>query len=115
MLQWARFNIELLREHNIVMTATTGQLLSKHLGLPITLLKSSPLGGDQQIGARVADGEVDFMIFFWDPLEPRPDVKALLPVAVVWNIPVAFNHATTDFVISSPLMGTAYQRILPNN
>ena len=117
MLEWARFNIALLREHDIVATATTGQLLKNHLGLQITLLRSGPLGGDQQIGARIADGEVDFMIFFWDPLEPQlhdPDVKALLRVAVVWNIPVACNRATADFVISSPLMGKTYERILPN-
>ena len=116
MLEWARFNIDLLREHDIVATKTTGQLLKKHLGLPITLLRSGPLGGDLQIGGRIADGEVDFMIFYWDPLEPQPhdpDVKALLRVAVVWNIPVACNRATADFVISSPLMGKTYERILP--
>jgi methylglyoxal synthase len=108
MLEWAAFNRGLLARHELVATATTGSLLAERLKLPVTALRSGPLGGDQQIGARIADGQVDLLVFFWDPLEPHPhdpDVKALLRLAVVWNIPVACNRATADFVISSPLLG----------
>ena len=90
---------------------------AKVLGVPVEKLRSGPLGGDQQIGARIAEGEVDFILFFWDPLEPQPhdpDVKALLRIAVVWNVPVACNRASADFMISSPLMASAYQRALPD-
>ncbi len=107
LLEWAMFNRELLAGHQLIATATTGGLLSDRLGLPITSLHSGPLGGDMQIGAMVVQGEVDVLIFFWDPLEPQPhepDVKALLRVAVVWNIPVACNRASADHIISSPLL-----------
>jgi methylglyoxal synthase len=108
MLEWAAFNRGLLAGHDLVATATTGKLLADRLKLPVTALRSGPLGGDQQIGARIAEGQIDLLVFFWDPLEPHPhdpDVKALLRLAVVWNIPIACNRATADFVISSPLLG----------
>jgi methylglyoxal synthase len=117
LLEWARFNGEILARHTIYATGTTGRLLEQALGLPIVKLRSGPLGGDQQIGAKIADGDIDFLIFFWDPLEPQPhdpDVKALLRMAVVWNVPVACNRSTADFMISSPLMATEYERLLPD-
>ena len=117
LLEWACYNRELLIKHDLYATGTTGKLLSEDLDTPVTCMQSGPLGGDQQIGARIAEGEVDLLIFFWDPLEPQPhdmDVKALLRIAVVWNIPVACDRATADFVISSPLMNGSYERILPD-
>jgi methylglyoxal synthase len=101
----------------IFWTGTTGHLLEEEIGIPVTKLKSGPLGGDQQIGAKIADGQIDFLIFFWDPLEPHPhdpDVKALLRIAVVWNVPVACNRSSADFMISSPLMSEYYPRQLPD-
>jgi methylglyoxal synthase len=117
LIEWARFNRELLVQHDLFATGTTGVMLEEHLGAPITKLQSGPLGGDQQIGARIAEGQIDFVIFFWDPLEPQPhdpDVKALLRIAVVWNVPVACNRASADFMISSPLMALPYERLLPD-
>ena len=117
LLEWARFNRDLLAHHELFATGTTGKLLEEALKTPIVKLQSGPLGGDLQIGAKIAEGLIDFVIFFWDPLEPQPhdpDVKALIRIAVVWNIPVACNRATADFVISSPLMSSAYQRALPD-
>jgi methylglyoxal synthase len=112
MLEWAEYNLDLLAGHELFATATTGHLLQQQLGLPVTCFRSGPYGGDQQIGARIAEGEIDLLVFLWDPLEPHPhdpDVKALLRVAVVCNIPVACNRATADFLISSPLMGRLHQ------
>jgi methylglyoxal synthase len=117
MLEWAKFNIDTLKKHTLYATGTTGTLIQKELGLDITILESGPLGGDQQIGSRIAEGEIDFLIFFWDPLAPLPhdpDVKALLRVAALWNIPIACNRASADFIISSPLMCKDYERILPD-
>jgi methylglyoxal synthase len=115
--EWALFNRDLLAEHDLFATGTTGALLEERLKVPVIKLQSGPLGGDQQIGAKIAEGLIDFVIFFWDPLEPQPhdpDVKALLRIAVVWNVPVACNRASADFMISSPLMSGPYERIVPD-
>ena len=117
LLEWAKWNRKILEDHIIYATGTTGKLLEQELGLDIIKLQSGPLGGDQQLGAKITDGEIDFVIFFWDPLEPQPhdtDVKALLRIAVVWNIPVACNRASADFMISSPLMAGEYHRLVPD-
>jgi methylglyoxal synthase len=117
LLEWAKYNRDLLAHHQVFATGTTGETLERQLNLRITKLQSGPLGGDQQVGARIVSGEIDFLIFFWDPLEPQPhdpDVKALLRMAVVWNIPIACNRATADFMISSPLMDGAYDRLVPD-
>ena len=117
LLEWARWNRAILAEHIIYATGTTGKLLEAELSFPIIRLRSGPLGGDQQVGAKIAEGTIDFLIFFWDPLEPHPhdpDVKALLRIAVVWNIPVACDRATADFMISSPLMNGEYERLMPD-
>lgn len=117
LLAWAQFNREALSRHNLIATGTTGNLLQTELDLSVTRLQSGPLGGDQQIGAKISEGDVDVLIFFWDPLEPHPhdpDVKALLRIAVVWNIPIACNRASADFLISSSLMPKEYQRLVPD-
>lgn len=117
LLEWARFNRDLLAEHELYATGTTGQMIERELGLGVRKFQSGPLGGDQQIGARIAEGAIDCLIFFWDPLEPQPhdpDVKALLRIAVVWNVPVACNRASADFIISSPLLAGRYVRLLPD-
>lgn len=117
LVEWTRFNRDLLVQHELYATGTTGQLLERELGVEITKLQSGPLGGDQQIGAKIAEGSIDMLIFFWDPLEPLPhdpDVKALLRIAVVWNIPVACNRASADFIISSALMSGEYPRLVPD-
>ncbi|MBE3116592.1 methylglyoxal synthase [Candidatus Bathyarchaeota archaeon] len=117
MVTWAKYNIDLLKEHELYATGTTGKLLEKELDLEITVLESGPLGGDQQIGARISEGKINFLIFFWDPLAQLPhdpDVKALLRMAVVWNIPIACNRSSADFLISSSLMCQDYPRILPD-
>jgi methylglyoxal synthase len=117
LVEWAKFNRDLLAHHKVYATGTTGTLLEKELGFPIIKLQSGPLGGDQQIGSKIVDGDIDFLIFFWDPLEPQPhdpDVKALLRMAVVWNVPVACDRSSADFMISSPLMDSKYERLVPD-
>jgi methylglyoxal synthase len=111
LLDWARYNRGTLSRHALHATGTTGTLLAEELDLDVQLFLSGPLGGDQQIGAAIAEGRIDFVIFFWDPLEPHPhdvDVKALLRIAVVYNVPIACNRATADFILSSPLLATEY-------
>jgi methylglyoxal synthase len=117
LVEWAKFNRDLLAHHQVFATGTTGKILEQELEFKIKSLRSGPLGGDQQIGAKIVDNEIDFLIFFWDPLEPMPhdpDVKALLRMAVVWNIPIACNRASADFMISSPLMDGEYDRLIPD-
>lgn len=117
LLEWVQFNRGTLSQHVLFATGSTGALLAGETGLTIFRYKSGPLGGDQQIGSAIAEGEIDFLIFFWDPLEPQPhdpDVKALLRLAVLYNIPTASNRATADFLISSGFMSQPYDRFVPN-
>ena len=117
LLEWAQYNRGTLAQHKLYATGTTGRMISEELDLPVERLQSGPLGGDQQVGALIVEGKVDFLIFFWDPLAPQPhdpDVKALLRLAVVWNVPVACNRATADFLISSPLLSTADEPTVPD-
>lgn len=126
LIEWVEFNVDLLLGHALTCTGTTGKMVEEAIrakvpakdvppGFTIRKLKSGPLGGDQQLGALITEGEIDLVIFFWDPMEPQPhdvDVKALLRIAVVYNIPMACNRSTADFAISSPLMDQEYAPIL---
>lgn len=115
---WAQRNTEELKNHSLFATGTTGHALEKQLGIPVHKFMSGPLGGDQQVGAQIAEGNIDILFFFWDPFEPLPhdpDVKALLRLAAVWNIPVACNAATADFIVSSELMRSPYSRAAPDH
>lgn len=114
---WVAKHRDELVDHNLYATGTTGYLIERELGLPIHKFVSGPLGGDQQIGARIPTAEIDILIFFWDPFESMPhdpDIKALLRIAAVWNIPVACNAATADFMITSPHFSAAYERMVPD-
>lgn len=116
LIEWAQFNEGTLVNYEIYSTGTTGKLIEEKTALKVNKLKSGPLGGDQQLGAKIANSEIDFLIFFWDPLSVQPhdvDVKSLLRLAVVYNLPVACNRSTADFVISSPLMHHEYDRVVP--
>ncbi|MFW5941045.1 MAG: methylglyoxal synthase [Chloroflexota bacterium] len=117
LIDWAQHNRELLSRHKLYATGTTGRVLMEATGLEIKRLQSGPLGGDQQVGAKISEGEINFLIFFWDPLSPHPhdpDVKALQRMAVVWNIPLATNRASADYIITSPLMESDYKRSTPD-
>lgn len=117
LIEWAKYNRDQMTRSEIYATGTTGQLLENELELKVNCLKSGPLGGDQQIGALIAEGKIDMLIFFWDPLEPLPhdpDIKALLRLAVLWNIPMACNRTTADYIFSSPLISGDYQRSIPD-
>ncbi len=115
MLEWVKFNARKLSGHELFATGTTGKILSKACDLSITRLKSGPLGGDQQLGAMIANGGLDILIFFWDPLTSHPhdvDVKALLRMSVLYNVAVACNRSTADYVISSPLFDDVYKPVI---
>jgi len=120
LVEWARFNSEALSHHQLLATSATAAALEEglkgELHIPIDRFHSGPLGGDLQLGAKIAEGQIDMLLFFWDPLEPQPhdpDVKALLRIAVVWNVPVACNRATADFLVTSPLFDGDYHRVVP--
>jgi methylglyoxal synthase len=117
LLDWADRQKEKLANHELLATGTTGLLLGRRLELPVECMISGPLGGDQQIGARIAERRIDMLVFFWDPFEPQPhdpDVKALLRVAAVWNIPLAANESSADYLLSSPLFDEAHALSIPD-
>ena len=117
LIEWLKNNLDSIKKHQFYATGTTGKTIIKEIGLDVNLLHSGPLGGDQQIGAKIAEGEIDMLIFFLDPLEAMPhdsDVKALIRLSSVWNIPVACNESTADFLISSPNFNNEYERTIPD-
>jgi methylglyoxal synthase len=116
LLAWAKFNRQALAGHRLIVTETIGKLLHAELDLPMELQQSGQLGVDQQLGAKISEGEIDVLIFFWDPLDPQPhdpDMESLIGIALVWNLPIACNRASADFLISSSLMPQDYQRFVP--
>lgn len=117
LIDWAIYNKVLLVKHQLFATGTTGRLLEEALDVHVTKFLSGPLGGDQQIGSSIAEGKIDMLFFFWDPMEAQPhdpDIKALLRLGVVWNIPVACDRATADFLLTSPLMHSEYDALIPD-
>jgi methylglyoxal synthase len=117
LLDWVKYNLGTLSRHNLYATGSTGSLIIQETGLKVTRFSGGPLGGDMEIGSKIVEGLLDFLVFFWDPLQPQPhdpDVKALLRIAVLYNIPTASNRATADFLISSQLMEREYTRIIPD-
>jgi methylglyoxal synthase len=117
LISWAVTNKDVLCKHQLVATGTTGKLLEEKLQLPVKKLLSGPLGGDQQVGSMIAEGEIDMIVFFWDPMEAQPhdsDVKALLRLAVAWNILMACNRTTADFILTSKLMNEEYALSVPD-
>ncbi len=115
LIEWATFNRSTLAKHRLYATGTTGTLIEEELDQSVTKLQSGPLGGDLQIGAMIAEGKLDVLIFFWDPMEAQPhdpDIKALLRISVTWNIPIACDRATADFILTSPLMHQAYEPVI---
>jgi methylglyoxal synthase len=117
LVEWVRFNKDKLTSHELFATGTTGKLVEEFLGMPVQKLMSGPLGGDQQIGSMIAEGELDVLIFFWDPMETQPhdsDVKALLRIGVAWNIPMACDRATADFIMTSPYINDEYEALIPD-
>lgn len=117
LMEWVVHNTEVLSKHELFATGTTGRIIEEKLDRPVRKLMSGPMGGDQQIGAMIANGDIDMMFFFWDPMEAQPhdsDVKALLRLCVLWNIPMACDRATADFLITSPFMHEEYESQLPD-
>ncbi|SBS25778.1 Methylglyoxal synthase [Marinomonas spartinae] len=117
LIEWAKKHKEKLIKHNLMATGTTGNLMQKHLDVPVKSLISGPLGGDQQLGGLIAEGKIDVLIFFWDPFEPMPhdpDIKALLRVAAVWNIPIACSVSSANFLVTSPLFDSEFERKIPD-
>lgn len=117
LLNWVRKHEEVLKSHFLSGTGTTARILSEKTNLPVRAYNSGPLGGDQQIGARIVEGGIDMVIFFWDPLEAQPhdpDIRALLRIAAVYDVPLATNRSTADFLLSSQLMGEEYDRCVEN-
>ncbi len=117
LVQWVEKNRTELSRHELYATGTTGRMMEEQLDRPVSKLLSGPIGGDQQIGAMIAQGAIDILVFFWDPMEAQPhdsDVKALLRVAIAWNCIVACDSSTADFVLTSPYMTTTYEISIPD-
>lgn len=117
LLNWMQKYLSILSKHSLYATGSTGKIIENKFSFAIHKLESGPLGGDQQLGARIVDGKIDLLVFFWDPLEAQPhdpDVRALLRIAVVWNIPIACNPATADIIIESHFMQTEYRHVVPD-